>query len=69
MSQRITKAGKPHTITEDLLLPAAKDTVTAMLSEKAAKQFHLIPLSFNTEFMKWLKMLKTSLKSKSGAAH
>nr|XP_014354333.1 PREDICTED: zinc finger BED domain-containing protein 5-like [Latimeria chalumnae] len=48
VSQRIAKAGKPHTIAENLLLPAAKDMVTAMVSEKAAKQLDLIPLSDNT---------------------
>ncbi|XP_014349988.2 zinc finger BED domain-containing protein 5-like [Latimeria chalumnae] len=48
VSQRIAKAGKPHTIAEDLLLPAAKDMVTAMVSEKVAKQLDLIPLSDNT---------------------
>jgi hypothetical protein len=34
----IAKAGKPHTIGESLLLPAAKDIASSVLGEKAAKQ-------------------------------
>jgi hypothetical protein len=44
VSLRIAKAGKPHTIGESLLLPAAN----SILGEKVAKQLESIPLSNNT---------------------
>lgn len=47
-SYRIAKDGKPHTIGETLLLPAAMDMVQAVLGEKAAKEIQKIPLSNNT---------------------
>lgn len=47
-SLRIAKDGKPHTIGETLLLPAAVDMVQAVLGEKAAKEIKKIPLSNNT---------------------
>lgn len=47
-SYRIAKEGKPHTIGETLLLPAAKDMVQAVLGEKAAKEIQKVPLSNNT---------------------
>ena len=37
VSYRVAKTGKPHTIVEDLILPAAADMVGAMLGEKAKK--------------------------------
>ncbi|XP_078503770.1 zinc finger BED domain-containing protein 5-like [Lissotriton helveticus] len=48
VSMLIAKAGKPHTIAEELIVPAAKAMVTAMVGEKAAKDLHLEPLSNNT---------------------
>ncbi|XP_026093452.1 zinc finger BED domain-containing protein 5-like [Carassius auratus] len=44
----IAKAGKPHTIGETLILPAAKEMVGVMCGEKARKQLNLISLSDNT---------------------
>ncbi|XP_026818962.1 protein FAM200B-like [Rhopalosiphum maidis] len=37
VSLRIAKCGKPHTIGEELILPAAKDMVTCMLGVPSAK--------------------------------
>jgi hypothetical protein len=45
VSLRIAKAGKPHTIAESLLLPAAEDMASSVLGEKVAKQLEPIPLS------------------------
>ena len=39
VSYRVAKTGKPHTIVEDLILPAAADMVGAMLGEKAKKNY------------------------------
>ncbi|KAJ8333633.1 hypothetical protein SKAU_G00416410 [Synaphobranchus kaupii] len=47
-SLRIAKAGKPHTIGEQLCLPLAKEMTKIMCGEKAAKQLHLVPLSNDT---------------------
>jgi hypothetical protein len=41
----IAKAGKPHTIAEELILPAAKAMVGAMVGEKAAKDLNLVASS------------------------
>ena len=48
VAKLIAKTGKPHTIGEDLILPAAKEMVGVMIGEKAAKQLNLISLSDNT---------------------
>ncbi|KAJ1137675.1 hypothetical protein NDU88_004073 [Pleurodeles waltl] len=48
VSMLIAKAGKPHTIAEELIVPAAKAMVSAMVGEKAAKDLDLVPLSNNT---------------------
>ncbi|KAK4874944.1 hypothetical protein RN001_014304 [Aquatica leii] len=45
---RIAKEGKPHTISETLLLPVAKDMVEAVLGEKAVKEIEKIPLANDT---------------------
>jgi hypothetical protein len=42
------KAGKPHTIAEELILPAAKAMVSAKVGEKAAKDLNLVTLSNDT---------------------
>lgn len=48
MSQIIVKKGMPHTLREEVVLPAIKETVGIMLGDKARKQMDLIPLSDNT---------------------
>jgi hypothetical protein len=37
VSYRVARTGKPHTIVEDLILPAATDMAGTMLGEKAKK--------------------------------
>jgi hypothetical protein len=44
----IAKAGKPNTIAEELILPAAKGMVSAVVEEKAAKDLNLVALSNDT---------------------
>ena len=48
VSYRVAKTGKPHTIVEDLIVPAATDMVGAMLGEKAKKTIQTMPSSNNT---------------------
>jgi hypothetical protein len=48
VSLRIAKCGKPYTIGEELILPAAKDMVTCMLGYPSAKQLDMISLSNDT---------------------
>ena len=45
VAHRIVRARKPHTIAENLLLPAAIDMVTAFGAKDVAKQMQTIPLS------------------------
>jgi hypothetical protein len=40
----IARAGKPHTIGEELILPAAKDIVNIMLRAKACKEINAVSL-------------------------
>uniref|UniRef100_K7FJU0 BED-type domain-containing protein n=1 Tax=Pelodiscus sinensis TaxID=13735 RepID=K7FJU0_PELSI len=47
VAQLIAKTGKPHTIGEELTLPAAKTIVNTMPGERAWKQISLIPLLNN----------------------
>lgn len=47
-SFHIARAKKPHTIGEDLILPATKDIVKELLGEDAAKKMYAVPLSDNT---------------------
>ena len=42
---RVAKKGKPHTIAEDLILPAAQDMVSTMVGPEAASKLSCIPLS------------------------
>jgi hypothetical protein len=49
VSMLIAKAGKTHTIAEELILPAAKAMVSAVVGEKAAKDLNLVALSNDTE--------------------
>lgn len=44
----IGKSGKPQTIAEDLILPAAKAMVSIMISKEAANNLNLISLSNDT---------------------
>ncbi|XP_046975180.1 protein FAM200B-like [Vanessa cardui] len=48
VAHRIAKCKKPHTIAEELILPAAVDMVSIMIGESAAKEIKNIPLSNNT---------------------
>lgn len=48
VSRLIATSGKPHTIGEDLILPAAKQMVSIMQGNNAVKQLNLISLSNNT---------------------
>eukprot|EP00102_Acyrthosiphon_pisum_P013648 XP_008183307.1 PREDICTED: zinc finger BED domain-containing protein 5-like [Acyrthosiphon pisum] len=48
ISLRIAKAGKPHTIGENLVLPAIKDAVGVMFGDKSSKDVEMIPLSNDT---------------------
>ncbi|XP_062860404.1 protein FAM200B-like [Trichomycterus rosablanca] len=47
-SHRIAKAKKPHTIAEELILPAAMDMVREVLDQSAADKLKTIPLSNDT---------------------
>ncbi len=47
VSRLIATSGKPHTIGEDLILPAANQMVSIMLGNNAVKQLNLISLSNN----------------------
>ena len=48
VSNLIAKAGKPHTIGEELILPAAKQLVTIMCGKKIASELDVVPLSNDT---------------------
>lgn len=48
VAHRVAKCKKPHTIAEELILPAAVDMVSVMIGESAAKEIKNIPLSNNT---------------------
>ena len=43
VSYRVARAGKPHTIVEDLIIPAAMDMAGIMLGEKAPKTIQTMP--------------------------
>jgi hypothetical protein len=45
---RIAKCKKPHTVAEELILPAAVDMVNIMIGESAGKLLSKVPLSNNT---------------------
>ena len=47
-SYHIARAKKPHTIGEDLILPATKDIVRELLGDDAARKIDAVPLSDNT---------------------
>ena len=48
LSYRVGRKGLPHTITENVCLPAAKRMVECMIGEKEAKNLDMIPVSNNT---------------------
>jgi hypothetical protein len=48
VSLLIDKSGKPHTISEDLILPTAKAMVSIMISKEAANNINLISLPNDT---------------------
>lgn len=48
ISYHIAKAGKNHTIAENLILPCIKDAVSCMLGNESAKTICTIPLSNST---------------------
>jgi hypothetical protein len=48
VAHRIIKCKKPHTIVEELILPAAVDMVNIMIGESAGKLLSKVPLSNNT---------------------
>ncbi|XP_071399292.1 SCAN domain-containing protein 3-like [Centroberyx affinis] len=48
VAQRIAKARKPHTIGEELLLPAAVDLCEVMVGKDAAAKLRSVPLSNDT---------------------
>jgi hypothetical protein len=48
VSLYIAKRGKPHSVGETLILPAAKDIVKIMFGEKLSKDIDLIPISEDT---------------------
>jgi len=48
VAYRIAKCKKPHTIAEELILPAAVDMVNIMVGESAGKLLSNVPLSNNT---------------------
>ena len=48
ISLQIAKPGKPHTVEENLVLPAIKDTVGVMFGDKFSKDVEMIPLSNDT---------------------
>lgn len=57
-SLRIAKAGKPHTIGEQLCPPLAKEMTCIVCGEKAAKQLNLVSLSNDT--VPLIKRIKSS---------
>ncbi|XP_025207402.1 protein FAM200B-like [Melanaphis sacchari] len=48
LAYRIAKNNKPHTIGENLILPAAIDMCTEILGKEAANKLKIIPASNNT---------------------
>ncbi len=48
VAKRISKLGKPHTIAETLILPAAQDMCRIMIGDSAAAKLGAVPLSNDT---------------------
>ena len=55
VSYRIAKCKKPHTIGENLILPAAIDMVRIMFGKNEAQKLKNIPLSDNTIKEEWMQ--------------
>jgi len=53
----VAKNGKPCTIAEELILPAAKIMVSAILGDKTSKELNTV---FDLELSKSQKILKNS---------
>jgi hypothetical protein len=47
-AHRIAKCKKPHTIAEELILPAVVDMMNIMVGESAGKLLSKVLLSYNT---------------------
>ena len=62
VSYRVAKTGKPHTIVEDIIVPAAMDMVGTMLGEKAKKTIQTMPSSNNTVSRRISDMAEDVLK-------
>ena len=50
VSYRVARTDKPHTIVEDLILPAAGDIDGTMLGENAKKHFHNASVTWQEMF-------------------
>ena len=48
ISKLIAKMPKPHIISEDLVLPAAKQIIETVLQQNASLVWHAVPLSNDT---------------------
>lgn len=48
VAEIVTKKMQPHTIAEDVILPACKEIVKSMLGDSAEKEISLVPLSNDT---------------------
>ena len=48
VSQLIAQCKQPHTITESLVAPCCRETVSSMLGENASKEIQKVSLSDNT---------------------
>ena len=48
VAYRIAKCKKPHTIAEELVLPAALDLVSTLIGESVAQKLKVVPVSNNT---------------------
>ena len=48
ISKLIAKTAKPHTIGEDLVLPAAKEIIETILQQNSSSVLHAVPLSNDT---------------------
>ena len=48
VASRIAKCKKPHTIAEELVLPAALDLVSTTIGESVVQKLKVVPLSNNT---------------------
>jgi hypothetical protein len=58
----VATTGKPHTISEQLILPPAKDMVNCVLDENAAKYLNIVLPSNNTKKTMFSFKLQIALK-------